>query len=537
MSFTVNFTDQSTPGPSGPITAWEWDFGDGSPVSHQQNPSHAYASPGLYSVDLTVTGSGDDGTDMTTIPVIVIDPLELAAAFTFTASGLAVTFADQSIPGPSGPITDWDWDWGDGTAHGTTQNPSHTYASGGTRTVTLTITGTGADGTSNVSHTVTVASPGTTFETITNFARPSFTPLRTVHFANETQFRNAIVNMQDGDLIQITPGTGKLTITGDGGVSGTIKGGGQLVRLTNHKPPTHGVVIDLGTYSCVQDGSLESSDYTEFHITNPNMKPGYSAFYLQQLENITIYGGSFTGDGHGVLVNGDLTNVKWYDYYVHDVGGGGFYCLPVSPTSNGYTDCFFRGEVTKIGRYPTWDPHADKGTGLHGCIIENGGTDDDIDTVTWIQYAHEIGLQPGESSYGKTWPEGSGGAGSFSLGNDTAGVSKLDNITLYYKVVNGYMKPGFGTNPGSTAVQKDGTVGINLWGSTPLNNLRIGWAEVDGVTGTNIHCAGGNWKNGSIVVDHGRSHNACLYPAGCPAPNNVPYPSGFGIDYNDCRVT
>lgn len=50
----VNFVDQST-GNSG---SWVWDFGDGSPVSNDPNPSHTYSAPGTYTVSLTV-GSGD----------------------------------------------------------------------------------------------------------------------------------------------------------------------------------------------------------------------------------------------------------------------------------------------------------------------------------------------------------------------------------------------------------------------------------------------------------------------------------------------
>jgi hypothetical protein len=40
----VVFTDGSTNSP----TSWEWDFGDGSPVSNEQNPAHVYALPGSY---------------------------------------------------------------------------------------------------------------------------------------------------------------------------------------------------------------------------------------------------------------------------------------------------------------------------------------------------------------------------------------------------------------------------------------------------------------------------------------------------------
>jgi PKD repeat protein len=49
----VQFTDQS----SGPVTAWNWDFGDGT-TSTAQNPSHTYASVGNFTATLTVTGTG-----------------------------------------------------------------------------------------------------------------------------------------------------------------------------------------------------------------------------------------------------------------------------------------------------------------------------------------------------------------------------------------------------------------------------------------------------------------------------------------------
>jgi subtilisin family serine protease/PKD repeat protein len=59
-SLTVNFTDQST----GYITDWIWDFGDGTQPSNEQNPTHAYQNPGIYTVVLVVTGFG--GSDIKT---------------------------------------------------------------------------------------------------------------------------------------------------------------------------------------------------------------------------------------------------------------------------------------------------------------------------------------------------------------------------------------------------------------------------------------------------------------------------------------
>jgi PKD repeat protein len=45
-SLTFAFTDASTAVSPATITGWSWNFGDGSPVSTQQNPSHAYGSTG-----------------------------------------------------------------------------------------------------------------------------------------------------------------------------------------------------------------------------------------------------------------------------------------------------------------------------------------------------------------------------------------------------------------------------------------------------------------------------------------------------------
>src|SRR5690606_29164768 len=55
----VQFTDTST----GDITAWSWNFGDGR-TSTLRNPQHTYASPGTYTVTLTVSNAY--GADTTT---------------------------------------------------------------------------------------------------------------------------------------------------------------------------------------------------------------------------------------------------------------------------------------------------------------------------------------------------------------------------------------------------------------------------------------------------------------------------------------
>jgi PKD domain/Bacterial pre-peptidase C-terminal domain len=53
VPLAVSFTDQSTGNP----TSWSWNFGDGA-TSTEQNPTHTYRTPGIYTVSLTVTGAG-----------------------------------------------------------------------------------------------------------------------------------------------------------------------------------------------------------------------------------------------------------------------------------------------------------------------------------------------------------------------------------------------------------------------------------------------------------------------------------------------
>jgi gliding motility-associated-like protein len=48
--FYVQFTDSSL----NDVSFWEWDFGDGTPVSNQQSPNHYYSHAGFFPVKLTV---------------------------------------------------------------------------------------------------------------------------------------------------------------------------------------------------------------------------------------------------------------------------------------------------------------------------------------------------------------------------------------------------------------------------------------------------------------------------------------------------
>jgi PKD repeat protein len=71
---TVRFTDKST----GEITAWRWNFGDGSAIVYEQNPSHTYTQAGRSTVQLSVEGPGGSDPEVKTFFVNILTISEAA---------------------------------------------------------------------------------------------------------------------------------------------------------------------------------------------------------------------------------------------------------------------------------------------------------------------------------------------------------------------------------------------------------------------------------------------------------------------------
>ncbi len=112
------------------VTSWSWDFGDGN-TSTDQDPSHTYATPGLYNVCLTVTNLCGE-TQVNCHAVTVCELLD--AEFNHTESNLDVNFTNASTGGGSA----WEWTFGDGNSS-TLENPTHTYANAGTYNVCMIV--------------------------------------------------------------------------------------------------------------------------------------------------------------------------------------------------------------------------------------------------------------------------------------------------------------------------------------------------------------------------------------------------------------
>ena len=152
---TVNFTGTAVNGT--PPYTWEWDFGDGSPKSALQNPSHTYNDPGSYPVILKVT---DAVAASDTDDHLTIDASGGCALFCFSNVPQAGT-AGQSIDFFGGAESanctgspTYSWTFGDGST-AATQDPSHAYAAAGTFNWTLTVSQNGASCTQNGTVTIT----------------------------------------------------------------------------------------------------------------------------------------------------------------------------------------------------------------------------------------------------------------------------------------------------------------------------------------------------------------------------------------------
>ena len=135
---SVVFTNTSTVA-DGTAMTYLWNFGD--PVSGAANssvvtsPSHYYATAGSYAVKLTATNAGGCAKDTT---------ITISDIYSYAHGGITVspencfntpTVFTSTSTGSGAAIQTYYWDFGDGTGISNATNPSHTYATTGTKTI------------------------------------------------------------------------------------------------------------------------------------------------------------------------------------------------------------------------------------------------------------------------------------------------------------------------------------------------------------------------------------------------------------------
>jgi PKD repeat protein len=147
----------STPGTGHTLTAYAWDFGDGT-TGTGVTPTHPYGRAGIFTINLVVTDDAGQTGSTTASVTVTAASTQIVADFVSSPTdpkvGATVFFDATPSSSPSG-ITSYVWDFGDGTA-AVGQKPNHSYAAAGTYVVRLTVTDAAAR-TATITKTVAVA--------------------------------------------------------------------------------------------------------------------------------------------------------------------------------------------------------------------------------------------------------------------------------------------------------------------------------------------------------------------------------------------
>ena len=151
INSAASFKNTSSPSPNSAV----WDYGDGSPLDNSRDGLHTYTTAGTYTVTLTNTFAGCNGTVSKTVNVVNAPVADFTATNTSSCKPpLTTQFTDISVGS-----TTWLWNFGDG-ATSTSQNPVHNYSALGSYTVTLTTSiGGGCPNTMTKPAFVKVAAP------------------------------------------------------------------------------------------------------------------------------------------------------------------------------------------------------------------------------------------------------------------------------------------------------------------------------------------------------------------------------------------
>lgn len=83
--------------PDGTPVLYEWNFGDGSPVSTEMTPEHSYSEKGLYTVTLIVTDN-DNGTGSASMPVMIGNTTSGTIYVDEVWSGVHHIYGDVIVP-------------------------------------------------------------------------------------------------------------------------------------------------------------------------------------------------------------------------------------------------------------------------------------------------------------------------------------------------------------------------------------------------------------------------------------------------------
>jgi PKD repeat protein len=277
------------------ITAYAWNFGDGSAVATGKTATHTFTSTGTYNVTLTVTNDRGVQSLPTTQAVTVGATAAPTAVFVTSPSsptvGQSIVFngsGSTAVPGRT--LTQFNWIFGDGGS-ATGFLATHTYTVAGTYQVTLSVLDdAGQKGVATQSVTVTVSPGGVAGSPVPHFTSSPTTPVvnEDVVFDSSSSTVAPGRTIVDyawnfGDLTPIIHGTDRiidhmfgradtfvvnLVVTDSAGATGQVTatvvvGTGNPVPLFTVSPtsPTHLIAATFNASATLTFGGATVSSY------------------------------------------------------------------------------------------------------------------------------------------------------------------------------------------------------------------------------------------------------------------------------------
>jgi PKD repeat protein len=279
----VAFNATTSSDPDGPLSAFDWDFGDGAQAAGAV-VSHAYTAAGDYLVRLIATDPLGLN-DTATAPVHV----NFAPSASFSASpqpanvGVPMSFDGTSSTDVDGSIVAYDWDFGD-TSTATGPLATHAYAAAGSYLVTLTVTDN-----MTLTHSVN--------QTVAAVDAPPQLPVAALSHSPAVSLVGAVVDF-DGSASYDPDGTitSYLFDFGDGGSAN-----GTAANATH-------AYLTFGTYTAtltVTDNSGANSTATNIVVVNdpPRAAPVAWAPGPVVIGTPVLFDGGNSTDADGVIDN------------------------------------------------------------------------------------------------------------------------------------------------------------------------------------------------------------------------------------------
>jgi len=220
----------------------------------------------------------------------------------------------------------------------------------------------------------------------------------------------------------------------------------------------------------------------------------YNTVQISGARNLRLYGGDITGPMGPCVRVQDSTNVLWWHFKIHDCAGTGLMATTINANNTGLD---FDGEITHCGLDLTLDPHAEKGTGLHGAYLG----------ATWNSTAYTTSGK--FSLYVHDQPAGA----AISAG------SNLSNSEIWLQAANLSFQAQ--TQVAGNAIQ--------FWGDN-VKNVVVHEVTGDNLAGRVVETNGMySCCDSNIVVEYGRGTNTLQNPL----LSRVNYATNPAVSYQD----